>query len=67
MNVKTILAAKGGDIISIHPDATPLSLEGVPSNGDAVAVLELKGGVAKELGIVPGDHVDHPYFKNKVL
>jgi uncharacterized membrane protein (UPF0127 family) len=53
------------DIIFIAPDrrilnietATPYSLETVRSKGNANAVLEIRGGLASELGIVPGDIV----------
>lgn len=54
------------DIIFIGPDrkitniaanTVPYSLESVPSAGLASAVFEIRGGLAAELGIVPGDLV----------
>lgn len=54
------------DIIFIGPDrkitniaanTVPYSLESVPSAGLASAVFEIRGGLAEELGIVPGDKV----------
>ncbi len=39
--------------------AVPYSLDSVPSVGVASAVLEIRGGLAKELGIVPGDRVEY--------
>src|SRR3546814_4402450 len=45
-------------IINIAANTTPYSLDSVVSDGPAVAVLELVGGRAAELGIGPGDKVD---------
>jgi uncharacterized membrane protein (UPF0127 family) len=36
---------------------TPYSLDPIPSDGAAIAVLELNGGRAAELGITPGARV----------
>lgn len=55
------------DIIFIGPDrrianiaamTVPYSLDGVESQGDVIAVLEIAGGRAAELGIAAGDKVD---------
>ena len=54
------------DIIFIAPDrrianietAVPYSLESVPSAGDVIGVFEIRGGLAGELGIAPGDTVE---------
>jgi uncharacterized protein len=51
-----------GKIAHIHDSAIPNDLTSVKSNGPAMAVLELNGGAAKELGIVEGDRVKHPFF-----
>ena len=53
-----IFIAPGGRILNIAANATPLSLDPVPSAGPIEAVLELSGGRAAELGIEPGDQVD---------
>lgn len=37
--------------------AVPYSLESVPSDGEVIAVFEIRGGLAAELGIAPGDRV----------
>ena len=54
------------DIIFIAPDrrianietAVPYSLESVPSAGEVIGVFEIRGGLAGELGIAPGDKVE---------
>ena len=54
------------DLIFIRADGTianietavPLSLDSVPSSGEAAAVLEIAGGRSAELGIKAGDKVD---------
>ena len=51
-----IFIGTDGRITNIE-DAVPYSLDSVPSAGFAAAVLELRAGRAKELGIVPGDRV----------
>lgn len=44
-------------IRNIAAMAEPYSLKSIPSDGPVIAVLELVGGRAKELGIEPGDKV----------
>ncbi len=60
------------DIIFIRSDGvirhiahmtTPHSLEHIPSNGPALAVLEIAGGQAKQRNINIGDRVSHSVFK----
>ena len=36
----------------------PYSLESVASDGPALAVFEIRGGLSAELGIRPGDEVE---------
>ena len=45
-------------VLNIAANAVPYSLDPLPSEGAAGAVLELNGGLAAELGIAPGDSVD---------
>lgn len=52
-----------GDIINIHHNAAPESLSSVPSGGPVTAVIEINGGLSKELEITPGDRVIHSYFE----
>ena len=46
-----------GHIFNIVRKAPALSLEPIPSNGQAVGVIEIGGGRADALGIEPGDKV----------
>lgn len=45
-------------IINIAAQTTPYSLDSVYSTGPAMAVLEIAGGRAAQLGIKPGDRVE---------
>lgn len=51
-----------GTIKSIHPNAIPQDLTPISSEVPVTGVIELNGGRAKALGIVPGDKVVHPFF-----
>ena len=44
-------------IESIAANAVPYSLRPIPSKGAVVAILELNGGRAAQLGLAPGDKV----------
>ncbi len=59
-----IFIGNDGTIIKVHDSAIPNDLTSVKSDGPASAVLELNGGVAKTLGIKPGDKVHHAFFGN---
>ncbi len=52
-----------GKIITIAAKTKPLSLDRIPSHGEARGVLEIKGGMAETLGIKVGDRVRHALFK----
>lgn len=51
-----------GIVFHIHEKAEPLSLKTIFSPKPAKAVLEIKGGQARELGISIGDRLHHPAF-----
>ena len=46
-----------GTIARVAENAVPMSLEPIPSLEPVMAVLEIRGGRAAELGIGPGDRV----------
>lgn len=51
-----------GIIRRIESWTTPLSLAPIESGGPVRAVIELRGGIARQLGIEPGDRVLHARF-----
>lgn len=58
-----IYIKEDGYIHHIHPNAIPHDLTGIPSNGDARAVLEINGGLAAQLDMKAGDQIKHPFFE----
>jgi hypothetical protein len=57
LSLDIIFIGADGRVLNIAADTVPYSLDSVTSNGPASAVLELRAGRAKELGIVAGDRV----------
>ena len=51
-----------GRVLSIAAQATPESLEPIPSGGEILGVLEIAGGRAAEIGLLPGDRIVHRIF-----
>jgi uncharacterized membrane protein (UPF0127 family) len=51
-----------GTIHRIEKRAEPLSTRAISSGGPVTGVLEILAGTADDLGLKPGDHVDHPFF-----
>ena len=60
-----IFIGADGRIINIAENTTPYSLDPIPSDGPARAVLEIGGGLSAELGIRPGDRVVHRIFPSE--
>jgi len=58
-----IFIARDGRVTHIAANAEPLSEAIVPSGGPCVAVLELNGGGAAQIGLEPGDKVTASFFK----
>lgn len=57
-----IFIRQNGLVLSIARNAIPHDETPVPSNGAVLGVLEIAGGRAAELGILPGDRVLHRIF-----
>lgn len=54
---------ENGQVIAIARNAVPGSQRSLGPGVPVRAVLEIPGGRAKQLGITPGDTVEHPIFK----
>jgi uncharacterized protein len=52
-----------GIVHHIATDTEPFSENIISSQGEATAVLEMKAGSARRLGIKPGDRVEYKHFK----
>jgi hypothetical protein len=52
-----------GTIRHIAADTVPFSETIIPSTGPVKGVLEVIAGTCRRLGIVPGDRVEHRYFR----
>ena len=53
-----------GTVVTLHPNAEPLSLAPIDSEVPIIAVIELNGGRAKQEGIAVGDHIDYALPKD---
>lgn len=54
-----IFVGTDGRISNIAAMTVPYSTQSVYSDGPASAVFEIRGGLAEELGIVPGDRLEY--------
>ncbi|MBY0565175.1 MAG: DUF192 domain-containing protein [Hyphomonadaceae bacterium] len=63
ISLDIIFIGVDGRILNIAERTTPYSEEGIPSVGLTRGVLEIRGGRAAELGISPGDKVNHRIFE----
>jgi uncharacterized protein len=58
-----IFVKSDGTVLRIEENTEPLSERIISSEGNARAVIEMKGGSAARFGIKPGDKIDYPAFK----
>ena len=54
-----VFADKSGNIVSIYPEATPLSEASIRSMKPAKYVVEVNGGFCATYGIIPGDKIEY--------
>ena len=64
ISLDMLFIASDGSIEMIARNAVPGSLRTISPGVPVRAVLEIGGGQAAELGIQPGDTVQHPLFDN---
>jgi uncharacterized membrane protein (UPF0127 family) len=57
-----VFIRRDGTVSHVAENAEPLSERIIPSDGPAYAVLEVNAGLARQLGIAPGDKVRHSLF-----
>ncbi|MCY4461396.1 MAG: DUF192 domain-containing protein [Albidovulum sp.] len=55
-----VFVSESGEIRHVHPNAKPGSLASIRGGDDIVAVLEINGGVAEQLGLGAGSEMRHP-------
>ncbi|MCC3243967.1 DUF192 domain-containing protein [Methylocystis sp. WRRC1] len=58
-----IFVSRKGVVTGVATDAEPLSERVIPSGPPAYAVIELNAGVARKIGVAPGDVVKHSTFR----
>jgi uncharacterized membrane protein (UPF0127 family) len=63
ISLDMIFVRGDGTIHRIASDAEPFSEQTISSGGNVRAVIEMKAGSAKRLGIKSGDKVEHPAFR----
>ena len=57
-----LFVRSNGKILKIEHMAQPYKLRSASSEAVVAAVVEIQGGQARELGILPGDLVQHEFF-----
>ena len=61
-----IFVRENGKVLKIEHYAKPYSSRRSSSEAPVAAVVELAGGRARQLGIKPGDIVEHEFFSGKL-
>ena len=58
-----VFIAANGEVKTVHPNAIPHDTTSIPSQVPVQFVLEIPGGRSAEIGLKPGDRVEHPRMK----
>ena len=58
-----IFITRDGEVKTVHVNAIPQDPTAIPSEVPVQFVLEIPGGRSVEIGLKPGDRVEHPRFK----
>ena len=61
-----IFVDSAGRVMKVHPLAEPLDETPIDGGNDVAFVLEIKGGLAKRLGIVAGSQLRHPVIDQAI-
>lgn len=54
-----VFIAADGEVKNIHVNARPMDTTAIPSDGPVRFVLEIAGGRSREIGLAPGDRLEH--------
>jgi uncharacterized protein len=66
LSLDLVFIAEDGTVVNVAPDARPLSLRPIESEGPVVAVLEIRAGSARRIGLKAGDRIVLPKTDTKV-
>ncbi|HET6159120.1 MAG TPA: DUF192 domain-containing protein [Dongiaceae bacterium] len=62
LSLDIVFVRKDGTIARIAADTTPMSEDRIPSGEPVVAVLEVKAGTMRQLGVAVGDRLRNPTY-----
>jgi hypothetical protein len=55
-----------GTVTRVHENATPMDETPIPGGDGVLMVLEINGGLARRIGIVPGAELAHPRLSQEI-
>jgi uncharacterized protein len=63
ISLDMIFIRADGTVARVAARTEPLSTRTIPSGEPVLSVLEVNAGVAEQIGLKPGDRVEHPLFR----